>query len=193
MSAINDRLKEIRTALFVPKAKSHKHYKYRTESDILIAVYPLLEDGESINIINEPYEADGWHYMSAQAAFLKGGEIVTHRGYAREPENPNQMSTQQATGASITFARKYALTSLFMLTDDALDPDSLQSGGLPEFINEVQQDEIKALFKKKKFTPERILKFLELAQAETLQEVAVDKFDNAKRWLEDCDVSDGRN
>ena len=177
MSDILSRLKEIRLELFVPKGRKGQHYQYRNTTDILKAVYPLLEDDEDVGVRTEIKKIGDWHYAVSEATFWKGDKQITHQGFAREPENPKQMSTQQASGASQTFSKKYALDSLFQLIDERLDPDILQNG-TDEFISKDQQKEIMSLFLDKGFDEYRIGKFLEYAEAETVDTILSSKFND---------------
>lgn len=51
------------------------------------------------------------------------GDFETVTAYAREPDSKKGMDAAQITGATSSYARKYALNGLFLL-DDAKDPDS---------------------------------------------------------------------
>lgn len=100
-------------------------YHYRSLEDIFEAVKPLLAKYESSLVISdEIVEVSGRVYVKATAKFTdKDGtsEIVT--AYARESLEKKGMDDSQVTGATSSYARKYALNGLFMI-DDTKDADT---------------------------------------------------------------------
>ncbi|MBQ2894280.1 MAG: ERF family protein, partial [Clostridia bacterium] len=65
------------------------------------------------------------YYIEAEAIFcdLETEQNLSARGYAREDETKKGMDGSQITGASSSYARKYALNGLFDI-DDNQDSDS---------------------------------------------------------------------
>ena len=109
---INEKLFYIQQQLSAPKTKSneHGHYKYRSMEDILEAVKPLLSQVNCTILLNdEIQEAGGKLYIKASAKLTDGKEMVICTAYAREAERLAGMSEPQITGASSSYARKYAL------------------------------------------------------------------------------------
>lgn len=124
---INEKLFYIQQQLSAPKTKSndHGHYKYRSMEDILEAVKPLLSQVNCTILLNdEIQEAGGKLYIKASAKLTDGKEMVICTAYAREAERLAGMSEPQITGASSSYARKYALCGLLAI-DDNKDLDSL--------------------------------------------------------------------
>lgn len=124
---INEKLFYIQQQLSAPKTKSndHGHYKYRSMEDILEAVKPLLSQVNCTILLNdEIQEAGGKLYIKASAKLTDGKEMVICTAYAREAERLAGMSEPQITGASSSYARKYALCGLLAI-DDNKDIDSL--------------------------------------------------------------------
>lgn len=117
-------LHEIQKTLKAPKNQRNTfgNYNYRNAEDILEAVKPLL--GESILIISdEIVQVGNRYYVKATATFQCGEQTTIAYGWAREPENRKGMDESQITGATSSYARKYALNGLFIL-DDTKDADN---------------------------------------------------------------------
>lgn len=70
-------------------------------------------------------EVGGRVYVEATAALQddEDGSCITVTAYAREADDKKGMDAAQVTGATSSYARKYALNGLFLL-DDTKDPDS---------------------------------------------------------------------
>lgn len=119
------KLKEIQQKLQVPK--SHRNtfgnYNYRNCEDIIEAVKPLLADNQGLYLSDELVQIGDRYYVKATATFIDGTEKVEVTGYARESEDKKGMDSAQITGASSSYARKYALNGLFLI-DDGKDADS---------------------------------------------------------------------
>ena len=120
-------LREVQSELKAPKSQynSFGKYKYRNAEDILEAVKPLLSKhgltltlSDDINIIGDRY------YVRAEVVVSNDdGEMIPVVAYAREEENKKGMDGSQVTGASSSYARKYALNGMFCI-DDTKDSDS---------------------------------------------------------------------
>jgi hypothetical protein len=67
------------------------------------------------------------YYVKAIATLFCNGQTANAEAYAREPEERKGMDAAQVTGATSSYARKYALNGLFAI-DDARDPDSHETG-----------------------------------------------------------------
>jgi len=125
-------LNEIQQKLKAPKGQKNNfgNYKYRSCEDILEAVKPLL--GDAVLIINdEIVEIAGRVYVKATATLYYDVSIdipnnrrkkASATAYAREPLTKKGMDEAQITGATSSYARKYALNGLFCI-DDTKDAD----------------------------------------------------------------------
>lgn len=116
---------EIQAALEVPKSQYNKFggYNYRSCEDILEKVKPLLKEHGCILVISdEVVEIGGRVYIKATATLHKDKDAITVTGFAREDEHRKGMNSDQLTGATSSYARKYALNGLFCI-DDAKDSD----------------------------------------------------------------------
>lgn len=127
---MNDKLIKIQNELNVPKAQfnSFGNYHYRSCEDILEAVKPLLKkEGLLMTITDEIVEVGGRNYVKAIVKLSDGTKELTYSAYAREEETKKGMDGSQITGASSSYARKYALNGLFLI-DDTKDSDATNKG-----------------------------------------------------------------
>jgi hypothetical protein len=119
------------------KAPKNQHndfgkYNYRSCEDILEAVKPLLKEQELVLKLEDELVYIGERYYVKATAFLYGdGGCLTNVAYAREEESKKGMDGSQITGASSSYARKYALNGLFLI-DDTKDSDFTNTGELTE-------------------------------------------------------------
>lgn len=120
---------KIQQELKAPKNQFNKFggYKYRSCEDILEAVKPLL--GDIVLMINdEIVEVGGRVYVKATAILSDGVNSITNTAYAREAESKKGMDESQITGATSSYARKYALNGLLCI-DDTKDADATNTHG----------------------------------------------------------------
>ena len=124
-----NKLMLIQASLKCPKNQKNAFggYNYRSCEDILEAVKPLLYDTQTTLTVSDEMVAI-WDRIYVKAiATLKDSEtweiIEQNVAYARESESKKWMDEAQITGASSSYARKYALNWLFLL-DDVKDPDA---------------------------------------------------------------------
>ena len=121
----------IQSELKAPKSQFNKFggYKYRKAEDILEAVKPLLAKQKCTLIITDDVVLiDNRIYVKATATIKnEKGECETTNGWAREEETKKGMDGSQITGASSSYARKYALNGLFAIDDNA-DSDTTNDG-----------------------------------------------------------------
>lgn len=125
---IDEKLAEVRNALHVRKGNVNQHLRamYRTTSDILIEVKPLLKQWRLTLYLGEEMVCVGdriYVKSTAYIADLDNKQTVTHTAYAREDETRPGVSQSQCTGAATTYARKYCLQGLFAIDDSEADPD----------------------------------------------------------------------
>lgn len=121
----------IQSELKAPKSQFNKFggYKYRKAEDILEAVKPLLAKQKCTLIITDDVVLVGNRIYVKATATIKNekGECETTTGWAREEETKKGMDGSQITGASSSYARKYALNGLFAI-DDNDDSDTTNDG-----------------------------------------------------------------
>ena len=120
----------IQSELNAPKNQTNKFggYKYRSCEDILAALKPLLSENNCTLTISDDIVMVGNRiYIKATAVLANSAnETVSTTAYAREEESKKGMDASQVTGASSSYARKYALNGLFAI-DDTKDADTLNN------------------------------------------------------------------
>ena len=127
---IYEKLLAIQTKLKAPKNQYNEFgkYYYRNCEDILEAVKPLCNEVKAAVIITDSIELIGSRYYVVATAKLidlegEGGTHIENTAYAREDDTKKGMDGSQITGASSSYARKYALNGLFAI-DDNRDSDN---------------------------------------------------------------------
>lgn len=123
---ITKHLNMIQTKLNAPKNQHNKfgNYNYRNCEDILQALKPLLaECGCFVSISDSVQMVGDRIYIKAVATISDGENSISTEAFAREPVSKKGMDDAQLTGATSSYARKYALNGLFAI-DDNKDADS---------------------------------------------------------------------
>lgn len=118
------KLSNIQKNLKAPKNQRNNFggYNYRSCEDILEAVKPLLDD-LVLTISDEIVEVGGRVYVKATAKITDGANTIENSAFAREAETRKGMDDSQVTGATSSYARKYALNGLLCI-DDTKDADA---------------------------------------------------------------------
>lgn len=128
-----EKLGKIQSELFVPKDQSNDYrgFKYRTCEDILAAAKPICEKYKTVLRLGDaiPVEVGDRIYIktTVQLYDLESCSAINATAYAREEESKAGFDGSQVTGASISYARKYALAGLFCI-DNERDSDSTNTG-----------------------------------------------------------------
>ena len=134
MKNLIEKLVLIQSELKAPKGQTNKFggYKYRSCEDILEALKPhLKEQGLFLSITDELIAQGTRYYIKASAIITDGIDRWSVDGWAREEEVKKGMDSSQITGASSSYARKYALNGLFGI-DDTKDSDATNDGDIPQ-------------------------------------------------------------
>ena len=126
------KLINIQQKLKAPKGQYNNFgkYAYRSCEDILEAVKPILAEEQCALILQDDVVFIGERYYIRSKAVLydENGEIIAeNNAYAREEAEKKGMDGSQITGASSSYARKYALNGLFGI-DDNKDSDTTNTG-----------------------------------------------------------------
>lgn len=126
-----EKLSNIQFELKSPKSQynSFGKYKYRNQEDILESVKPLLNQYKlCMSVSDDIVEVGGRIYVKATVRIYNDTceEITT--AFAREEENKKGMDSAQLTGATSSYARKYALNGMFLI-DDTKDSDATNTHG----------------------------------------------------------------
>ena len=130
---LNQRVGDIQHKLKAPKGQynSFGKYNYRSCEDILEGVKPLLKEHNLALLIDDEIVQIGErYYVKATAKITDGRECVSATAYAREPDTKKGMDESQITGATSSYARKYALNALLCI-DDTKDADTMDNSKKP--------------------------------------------------------------
>ena len=145
-----EKLLAIQIELKAPKNQynSFGKYKYRNCEDILEAVKPLcLKNKAVLTVSDEVENIHERYYIKATATLhdTESEEKISVTARAREEEDKKGMDGSQVTGASSSYARKYALNGLFAI-DDTKDSDTTNTGDKgeekPKSVQETKPQEL---------------------------------------------------
>ena len=130
MMTVYEKLLQMQEQLKAPKNQYNKFgkYYYRNCEDILEALKPLQDKAKVVTFLTDKIIfIEGRHYVEATAKFIdvENGETIEVTAYAREADIKKGMDVAQITGATSSYARKYALNGLFNI-DDNKDPDTMK-------------------------------------------------------------------
>lgn len=130
--SIYSKLLDIQNELKAPKSQFNKfgNYNYRNCEDILESVKPICKKHNAVVYLSDKLVLIGdRYYIEATATLVdvETSETAVVTAYAREEENKKGMDGSQITGASSSYARKYALNGLFDI-DDTKDSDTTNQG-----------------------------------------------------------------
>lgn len=161
---IYEKLLAVQGSLKAPKGQRNTfgNYNYRSCEDILEAVKPHLQKNKATIVLTDEVVLIGErYYVKVTARFIdtETGEEITNTAYAREEEVKKGMDGSQITGASSSYARKYALNGLLDI-DDNKDSDTTNT----EPITKEQIERIKEL----NVIVENVLRKFKIAKLEDL-------------------------
>lgn len=143
MKKIAERLNEIQKSLKAHKGQTNNFgkYKYRSCEDILEALKKHLGDDVFVTVTDDLVMIGDRFYVKATATISDGEDSIQVSAFAREAVSKKGMDESQLTGATSSYARKYALSGLFCI-DDNKDADATNKHG-----NKAQDLKEKALKK----------------------------------------------
>ena len=177
-------LQQIQSALKAPKSQFNQFgkYKYRNCEDILEAVKPLLAKHNVALVVEDELVMIGTRYYVKATARLVGKDCVIAEAsaFAREAESKKGMDESQLTGATSSYARKYALNGLLAI-DDTKDSDTTNTHDEEGFITKEQMENIIALIDK---TETDLDKFLKYMKADNIDKITKADYKKAIAALE---------
>ena len=118
-------LHDIQQKLHVPKGQRNNfgNYNYRSCEDIVEAVKKILPENFSVTFNDELVLVGDRYYVKATCVLMSNNaDVLTRTAWAREPLNKKGMDEAQITGATSSYARKYAANAMFLI-DDTKDAD----------------------------------------------------------------------
>lgn len=124
-----EKIVAIQSELKAPKGQynSFGKYNYRSCEDILEGVKPLLTKHGLVLTIQDSIDLIGDRfYVKATVTITDGKEQLSTSAYARESLDKKGMDASQVTGATSSYARKYALNGLLAI-DDTKDADTMDN------------------------------------------------------------------
>jgi len=184
---IYEKLMFAQSEMKVPKSNynSFGKYSYRNCEDILEAFKPIGKTIKALMIINDELVLIGErYYIKATATFIdtETAEKISNDGFAREEDNKKGMDGSQVTGATSSYARKYALNGLFCI-DDTKDSDCTNVGEKSDNVQSNKEQSNKQQSKPK--SPGERDKLVEEFEAEII------RTGKSKKWfLEQAKASD---
>ena len=114
-------------ASFVRTAEDVKQLKYYMEfcGSRDVKIIAKIENAQGVSNIDEIIDVAGRIYVKATAKVMDcaSDDVIEVTAYAREADAKKGMDEAQITGATSSYARKYALNALYLL-DDTKDVDS---------------------------------------------------------------------
>ncbi len=190
-----EKLGKIQSEMKVPKSlwNSFGKYHYRNAESIQEAVKPFESKYHVCLVISdEIVDVGGRIYVKATASLydLESSGHADVSAYAREPEDKKGMDCSQVTGATSSYARKYALNGLFLL-DDTKDPDTDEAHVESEArsqIAEVEKQKIsdvkaKALQEHLDSKGVIVSKILKQCNVQTLNDLTEKQYVDIVAWL----------
>ena len=178
MKEINIKLMNIQQELKAPKGQynSFGKYAYRSCEDILEAVKPLLRKEKVVLTISDELQYIGNRYYIKATVTLIDTEseaTISNSAYAREEETKKGMDGSQITGASSSYARKYALNGLFGI-DDNKDSDTTNIQSKEEKEDKKASPKQIELIQKY-YQGENLTKLLEVNNLDKLEDMSINK------------------
>lgn len=186
MGDIYKKLQKIQAELKVPKSKYSEYggYSYRSLDDIYEAAKPLLDREGLILVVNDEIIMLGNRFYIKATAILKDTESdgsFCATAYAREEESKKKMDAAQVTGSASSYARKYALNSLFLL-DDSKDADT-DEYKRNEVITEKEAKRLYDLMQKKGMTEAQIKEWASQRGLKSLYQTTQQQYAEAMKEL----------
>ena len=122
---------EIQTSLKAPKNANNSFggYKYRSAEDIIEALKPHLKKTKTAVLFeSELFTFENQPYMKVTASlFSEAGKKIASASSIAGYVTNKKMTPAQETGATESYAKKYALGNLFAI-DDTKDSDATHDG-----------------------------------------------------------------
>lgn len=188
------KLNKIQTELKAPKGQMNKfgNYRYRSCEDILESVKPLLAEHKCVLPISDKVNLIGDRYYIESTATIidcESGESYSVTASAREEEAKKGMDGSQVTGASSSYARKYALNGLLDI-DDTKDSDATNTHGkgdsqadMPESekidgTKKIEAVHISHIKNQLKLISRDLDAYLTYKDIEKLEDITLDQFTN---------------
>lgn len=129
--SLRQKLTKVQSELKAPKNNRNNFggYQYRNCEDILESLKPILLKYELfMSISDEIIEVGNRIYVKATVKVFDDINEECVSAFAREDEGKKGFDLSQLTGATSSYARKYALNGMFLI-DDTKDADATNTHG----------------------------------------------------------------
>lgn len=190
---IYDKLFNIQQKINAPKNQRNNfgNYNYRSCEDILEAIKPLLSENKCVLKLSDEiiYTGERYHVKAiATLTDIETGEKESANGWAREEESKKGMDGSQITGASSSYARKYALNGLFCI-DDNKDSDSTNIHGKDNkknssSLSNAQVTRLYALANKAGYDKTKIEQMISAKYKKYIKSLSKEEYDHVCNGLE---------
>lgn len=162
---INEKLSAIQVELKAKKSKfnSFGKYHYRSAEDVLEAIKPYnTKYGVNVVLIEDLIEFGplGTIKCTARITDVEGGNFVDATSYAGI-EKAGAMAIPQAFGSASSYAKKYALSNLFLL-DDTADADDTNKHTKKKVLEGAALEKAKKAIANGEYTKEYITKLYDV-------------------------------
>ena len=164
-------------------------YNYRSCESILEAVKPLLAETKTVLVISDEVVGVGErNYIKAIASLYdtETGDLIHWvSALARESDSKKGMDDSQLTGATSSYARKYALNGLFAI-DDNKDADATNTHGkevAASATNTLRVNEIASYINNCNTRDDLEMLWSSLSEMEMKNQQIRDMFSNAQKTL----------
>jgi hypothetical protein len=130
-TSFREKLIQVQSELKAPKNQTNKFggYQYRNCEDILESLKPLLLKHDlCMSISDDIVEVGSRIYVKATVKVFDDFNEQIVSAFAREDEGKKGFDLSQLTGATSSYARKYALNGMFLI-DDTKDSDATNTHG----------------------------------------------------------------
>ena len=184
---IYEKINKIQVELKAPKSQRNNfgNYNFRNCEDILEALKPLLlREKMIIQLSDELVQIGDRFYIKATATLIdiESGEKHSTTSFAREELTKKGMDGSQITGASSSYARKYALNGLLAI-DDTKDSDTTNTGNHNSESGKQQAKQKKHLTKEEKKA--RFIKYINEHYTDFKMKIDKFKLENSVKNIEE--------
>lgn len=184
---IYEKINKIQVELKAPKSQRNNfgNYNFRNCEDILEALKPLLlREKMIIQLSDELVQIGDRFYIKATATLIdiESGEKHSTTSFAREELTKKGMDGSQITGASSSYARKYALNGLLAI-DDTKDSDTTNTGNHNSESSKQQAKPKKTLTKEEKKA--RFIKYINEHYTDFKMKIDKFKLENSVKNIEE--------
>lgn len=183
---IFQKLSDIQKELIAPKGQHNDFgkYNYRSCEDIVKALKPLCDKYKCVvYMTNDLVQVGDRIYIEATVtlADLESEASITTKAQAREEAEKTGMDGSQITGASSSYARKYALAGLFMI-DNEKDSDATNKGDLPS-VDTIGKSHIATIRAELERTGVTETAFLKTMKVKSIESMNIQQFTSAMNAL----------